>query len=147
MHKHTHHFSLLQVCRSHGETAGRGGAHKPSQQHLPGSPSQQRVHRVRHQHKVGPTCDSLISNNMPHCFKLVRTQLIEISCSRLGEMTRQSVVTLNASYTVKPIGPSCRLPRPGGCSNIGLSCRCQSVIRSSVGRKQTKRQPYLSELV
>lgn len=45
-------LTTVQVCRAHGEAPGRGRTHQQSQQHLPGPASQQRVHRVRHQHKV-----------------------------------------------------------------------------------------------
>lgn len=42
----------VQVCRTNGEMPGRVGAFGSRQQHLPGSPQEQRVHRIRPQHKV-----------------------------------------------------------------------------------------------
>lgn len=43
---------LVQVRRTDGEIPGRVGAFGPDQQHLSGSPQDQRVHRIRSQHKV-----------------------------------------------------------------------------------------------
>lgn len=49
-------MSLVQVCRTDGEIPSRVGAFRPKQQHLPGSPQDQRVHRIRSQHKVSEEC-------------------------------------------------------------------------------------------
>lgn len=43
---------LVQVCRTNGKMPGGVGAFGPGQQHLPGSPQEQRVHGIRPQHKV-----------------------------------------------------------------------------------------------